>query len=83
MRRTARTHWVLGAAIGLAACNGTIGEPQGGSGHVGVDTSALCTSKQPGPSPIRRMTRALRFVPRPIRTDLSRILSAPATNWKL
>jgi len=53
-----RRRWLLGAAIGLAACTGNIGDRQpGGAGNIGEDPSALCTSKQPGESPIRRMTR--------------------------
>jgi hypothetical protein len=48
---------MLGAAMVLAACTGTIGERPDGSGSVGEGDDALCLTKQPGESPIRRMTR--------------------------
>ena len=55
--RPPRHGWMLAVALVLAACTGTIGDRPDGSGSVGEGDDALCLTKQPGDSPIRRMTR--------------------------
>ena len=55
--RALRGSCLFWAALGLAACTGTIGDPDDGAIPVGKSDEALCTTKQPGESPIRRMTR--------------------------